>query len=75
VVGEPGTLRAVTRPEPRPGPGAVRVAACGVCRTDLHLRDGDLAPRRPGTVPGHEVVGVVDALGAGTRRSAPAPHP
>ena len=55
-----GPLRAVERPEPEPGPGEVRVrvAACGVCRTDLHLAEGDLPPRRPATVPGHEVVGV-----------------
>jgi propanol-preferring alcohol dehydrogenase len=44
------------------------VSACGVCRTDLHLAEGDLAPRRPRTVPGHEVVGRVDALGPGAER-------
>ena len=44
---------------------------CGVCRTDLHLAEGDLAPKRRGVVPGHEVVGVVDALGPGTSRFAP----
>jgi propanol-preferring alcohol dehydrogenase len=44
------------------------VTCCGVCRTDLHLVEGDLAPRRAGTVPGHEVVGIVDALGAGASR-------
>jgi propanol-preferring alcohol dehydrogenase len=43
------------------------VAACGVCRTDLHLAEGDLAPRRRSVVPGHEVVGTVDAVGPGTR--------
>jgi len=48
----------------------IRVTACGVCRTDLHLAEGDLAPRRPRTVPGHEVVGVVDALGPGVTRFA-----
>ncbi|MCU0929905.1 MAG: alcohol dehydrogenase catalytic domain-containing protein, partial [Burkholderiaceae bacterium] len=49
---------------PRPGPGQVRlhVRACGVCRTDLHLVDGDLAhPGRP-VVPGHEIVGRVAEL-------------
>jgi propanol-preferring alcohol dehydrogenase len=63
-------LRLAERPDPHPGPGEVRVrvAACGVCRTDLHLAEGDLAPRRPGTVPGHEVVGVVDQLGRGAGR-------
>jgi propanol-preferring alcohol dehydrogenase len=65
-----GPLVTVDRPIPEPGPGEirVRVAACGVCRTDLHLAEGDLAPHRPSTVPGHEVVGTVDALGAGTNR-------
>ena len=63
-------LRLVERPAPEPGPGEVRLAvsACGVCRTDLHLAEGDLAPRRPGTVPGHEVVGYVDELGPGASR-------
>ena len=67
-----GPLRAVERPEPQPGPGEVRVrvAACGVCRTDLHLAEGDLPPRRPATVPGHEVVGTVDVLGPGATRFA-----
>jgi alcohol dehydrogenase, propanol-preferring len=65
-----GPLVAVERPVPEPGPGEirVRVIACGVCRTDLHLAEGDLPPHRPATVPGHEVVGTVDALGAGTSR-------
>jgi len=68
-----GPLLAVELPDPRPGPGEVRIRvdACGVCRTDLHLAEGDLVPRRPRTVPGHEVVGVVDELGEGTDRFAP----
>ncbi|HEX5365135.1 MAG TPA: zinc-dependent alcohol dehydrogenase family protein [Acidimicrobiales bacterium] len=68
-----GPLRLVDRPVPEPGPGEVRVrvSACGVCRTDLHLAEGDLAPHRPRTVPGHEVVGIVDARGPGTTRFAP----
>jgi alcohol dehydrogenase, propanol-preferring len=65
-----GPLHLVERPDPEPGPGDVRirVSACGVCRTDLHLAEGDLPPRRPATVPGHEVVGVVDARGCGATR-------
>jgi propanol-preferring alcohol dehydrogenase len=65
-----GPLRAADLPVPEPGPGEirVRVRTCGVCRTDLHLAEGDLAPRRPRTVPGHEAVGVVDALGPDSRR-------
>ncbi|AMO25531.1 zinc-dependent alcohol dehydrogenase family protein [Ramlibacter tataouinensis] len=46
----------------------VRVLACGVCRTDLHLIDAELPPRRPGVVPGHEVVGEVVARGARAMR-------
>ena len=67
-----GSLVAVERPVPEPGAGEVRVrvSACGVCRTDLHLAEGDLAPRRPSTVPGHEVVGRVDAVGSGASRFA-----
>ena len=51
---------------PRPGPGELllRVLACGVCRTDLHVTEGDLPPHRRGVTPGHEVVGEVAALGA-----------
>jgi propanol-preferring alcohol dehydrogenase len=60
-------LRAERRPLPQPGHGEVRlrVRACAVCRTDLHLQDGDLPMARWPVVPGHEVVGNVDALGAG----------
>ncbi|MGN6706344.1 MAG: zinc-dependent alcohol dehydrogenase family protein [Rhodanobacter sp.] len=55
------------RPDPRPAAGEVRirVEACGVCRTDLHLVDGELPQARPPVVPGHEVVGAVDLVGAG----------
>ena len=55
-------------PEPGPGQVRVRVRACGVCRTDLHLAEGDLAPRHRHVTPGHEIVGVVDALGADVTR-------
>ena len=67
-----GTLHPVERPVPRPGPGevALRVHVCGVCRTDLHVRDGDLAPHRSPVVPGHEVVGTVVGLGSGVTRFA-----
>jgi propanol-preferring alcohol dehydrogenase len=58
-------LALVARPVPVPARGEVlvRVRACGVCRTDLHLAEGDLAPRRGEVVPGHEVVGEVVQLG------------
>jgi propanol-preferring alcohol dehydrogenase len=67
-----GPLTRADLPEPTPGPGEVRVRVrvCGVCRTDLHLAEGDLPPKRLGTVPGHEVVGVVDAVGPGAGRFA-----
>ncbi len=55
------------RPEPEPGPGEVRVrvTACGVCRTDLHVLDGELPDIVYPIIPGHEVVGRVEALGEG----------
>ena len=67
-----GPLRRMERELPEPGAGQVRVrvTCCGVCRTDLHLAEGDLPPRRPRVTPGHEVVGIVDARGAGARRFA-----
>jgi propanol-preferring alcohol dehydrogenase len=60
-------------PVPEPGPGEVRlrVSACGVCRTDLHLLDGELADARWPIVPGHQIVGRVDRLGAGVGGVAP----
>lgn len=60
-------LRLVDAPEPAPGPGElrVRVAACGVCRTDLQIAEGDLTARRLPIVPGHQAVGRVDAVGPG----------
>jgi propanol-preferring alcohol dehydrogenase len=60
-------LRLASRSDPEPGPGelALRVAACGVCRTDLQIVEGDLAARRLPIVPGHQAVGRVDAVGAG----------
>jgi alcohol dehydrogenase, propanol-preferring len=62
-----GPLALETRGIPDPGPGELRlrVTACGVCRTDLQLCEGDIAARRLPVVPGHQVVGVVDAIGPG----------
>jgi len=65
---QPGSrLEMVTRPDPLPGPGQlqVSVSACGVCRTDLHVVDGDLSEAKLPIVPGHEIVGTVSALGDG----------
>jgi propanol-preferring alcohol dehydrogenase len=58
------------RPDPRGVQVRVRISCCGVCRTDLHLAEGDLRPRRSGVTPGHEVVGIVDALGPDASRFA-----
>jgi propanol-preferring alcohol dehydrogenase len=65
-----GPLRLNEIPAPTPGDGEIRVSVsvCGVCRTDLHVVEGDLPVHRHGVVPGHEVVGVVDALGPGAGR-------
>ncbi len=73
VVERPGPidgrpLRRAQRPLPEPAAGEVlvRVSTCGVCRTDLHVAMGDLVVRRPGVIPGHEIVGTVAAIGTGT---------
>ncbi|GAA1987184.1 zinc-binding alcohol dehydrogenase family protein [Catenulispora subtropica] len=65
---EDGPLEWVAKPVPTAGAGEllVRVAACGVCRTDLHVAEGDLPVRRERVTPGHEVVATVAALGPGT---------
>jgi propanol-preferring alcohol dehydrogenase len=65
-----GPLRLGERPDPSPGPDEVllSVRACGVCRTDLHLAEGDLRPHGARRIPGHEVVGVVAGLGTGSSR-------
>lgn len=65
-------LSLVERTDPEPGEGevVVRVEVCGVCRTDLHVVEGDLPPHRPGIVPGHEVVGRVAERGPGAERFA-----
>ena len=59
-------------PAPRPGQGQVlvRVQACGVCRTDLHVIEGELPPRKSPVIPGHQVVGVVEQQGEGSHRYA-----
>lgn len=78
VVARPGPLDTrplvpVERTPPSPGPReiSVRVDVCAVCRTDLHLVEGDLPARRPGVVPGHQIVGVVEEVGEGATRFTP----
>jgi propanol-preferring alcohol dehydrogenase len=65
-------LVAADLPIPEPGPGQIRlrIRACGVCRTDLHVLDGDLPDPKPAVIPGHEVVGIVERTGPGTNRFA-----
>src|SRR5665213_176099 len=66
VLKQPRTaLEWLELPDPHPGPGQVRVriAACGVCRTDLHVIDGELPEPKLPLIPGHQIVGHVDALG------------
>ncbi len=58
----------VPDPEPRPGEVLVRVKSCGVCRTDLHVIEGELLPRKSPVIPGHQIVGVVQKLGEGAQR-------
>ena len=66
-------LRLAEVPEPPPGPGeiSIEVAACGVCRTDLQIVEGDLEPRVLPIVPGHQIVGRVRTVGDGVDRWAP----
>lgn len=65
-----GPLELVERAVPEPGPNEilVKVSTCGVCRTDLHIAEGDLPVHRPHVIPGHEVVGIVDVSGPAATR-------
>lgn len=69
VLDAPGQpLRMEQRPDPQPGTGEIRVRidACAICRTDLHIVDGELALPRLPIVPGHEIIGIVEAVGSDT---------
>lgn len=66
----PLILEEIAVPEPGPGEVRVRVKACGVCRTDLHVAEGELPAVTIPIIPGHEIVGVVDKLGEGASRFA-----
>ncbi|HEY52254.1 MAG TPA: zinc-dependent alcohol dehydrogenase family protein [Caldilineae bacterium] len=70
---ETNPLALVTLPDPHPGPGEIRirVITCGVCRTDAHIAEGDLPLHKTPLVLGHEIVGVVDEIGAGVTRFSP----
>ena len=60
----------VAKPEPESGQVLVRVSACGICRTDLHVIEGELAPRKSPITPGHQVVGTIEANGTGAGKYA-----
>lgn len=53
----PLKVEEVPAPEPKPGYVLLKVLACGVCRTDLHIVEGELPPRMPRVIPGHQIVG------------------
>src|ERR1700734_2529061 len=67
---ESDPLHPIDAAVPEPGQGEIRgrVKTCGVCRTDLHVAEGDFPPRHPRIIPGHEIVGVVDKRGVGAAR-------
>jgi propanol-preferring alcohol dehydrogenase len=69
--GRPLVMRECPTPEPGPGEIRLTVSACGVCRTDLHVVDGDLPNPKLPIIPGHEIVGRVEAVGAGVTDIAP----
>lgn len=64
----PLVLTDVPVPEPAPGEVRIQVSCCGMCRTDLHVVDGDLKEPKLPIIPGHQIVGVVDKLGEGVHR-------
>lgn len=63
-IGQPLVLETLPDPAPKPHEIRIRIGACGVCRTDLHVVDGELADVRPPIIPGHEIVGRVDQIGS-----------
>lgn len=63
-LGQPLVLREVPKPTPKSGEVLVRVQVCGVCRTDLHVMDGELLSPKLPLIPGHEIVGAIEALGS-----------
>lgn len=72
IDGDTSPLRFTTKPVPKPQRGEVlvKVIACGVCHTDLHVTEGDLPVHKQNLTPGHEIVGKVVAMGPETRRFA-----
>jgi propanol-preferring alcohol dehydrogenase len=68
VESQPLQLAEVATPEPKGDQVLVRVSACAVCRTDLHVIEGELEPRKSPVIPGHQVVGRIAAIGPDVRR-------
>lgn len=68
IADRPLSLEDIATPQPGEGEVLVRVEACGICRTDLHVVEGELPPRRDAVVPGHQVVGRIEAVGPGASR-------
>jgi len=64
----PLELRELPVPEPGPHEVLVRINACGICRTDLHVTEGELAPKKSEIIPGHQIVGVIERAGAEATR-------
>ena len=62
--------RELPDPEPQQGEIRIKVEACAICRTDLHVIEGELPPQQPQIIPGHQVVGIVDRQGLGAHRFA-----
>ena len=68
IATNPSVFADVPSPQPGNGEVLVRVSYCGVCRTDLHVIEGELAPRKSPVIPGHQVIGVIEKLGPGASR-------
>ncbi len=63
ITSNPLEFEDVPKPEPGPGGVLIRVSVCGVCRTDLHVIEGELPPRKSPVIPGHQIVGFVEKMG------------
>src|SRR5262249_38259947 len=70
VDASPLAYRDVANPQPTANEVLIRVQACGVCRTDLHVVEGELSPRKSQVIPGHQIVGIVEARGKRADRFA-----
>ena len=68
VQSSPLELKEIPIPEPGEHELRVKISACGMCRTDLHVVEGELPPKKPHIIPGHQIVGVVEKLGAGSTK-------